>query len=53
MSDFFTRASSMLTDMAAWSVRITDLNTGEILWEHDPERVLKTASVGKIFLLAR
>jgi len=52
MSDFFTRASSMLTDMAAWSVRITDLNTGEILWEHDPERVLKTASVGKIFLLA-
>lgn len=52
MSDFFTRASSRLTEHAAWSVRITELSTGETLWEHDPDRVLKTASVGKVFLLA-
>ncbi|AKS31047.1 serine hydrolase [Mycolicibacterium goodii] len=52
MSDVFTAASSRLAATATWSVRITDLGTGEILWEHDAERVLKTASIGKVFLLA-
>ncbi|MUL84189.1 MULTISPECIES: serine hydrolase [unclassified Mycolicibacterium] len=51
MSSFFARASSWLTDAATWSARVTDLSTGETLWEHNPACVLKTASVGKIFLL--
>lgn len=52
MSAFFSQASSWLTDVAAWSARVTDLSTGQTLWEHTPHRVLKTASVGKVFLLA-
>jgi beta-lactamase class A len=52
MSGYFARASSWLTGAAKWSARVTDLSTGETLWEHDPGRVLKTASVGKVFLLA-
>lgn len=52
MSAFFSQASTWLTDVAAWSARITDLRTGQTLWEHTPHRVLKTASVGKVFLLA-
>lgn len=52
MSAFFSQASSWLTDVAAWSARVTDLGTGQTLWEHTPHRVLKTASVGKVFLLA-
>ena len=52
MSAFFSRASSWLADAATWSARITDLSTGRTLWEHTPDRVLKTASVGKVFLLA-
>lgn len=52
MSGFFSQASSWLTDMATWSARVTDLSTGRTLWEHAPHRVLKTASVGKVFLLA-
>lgn len=52
MSDFFARASSRLAATATWSIRIIDLGSGEVLFEHDPDRVLKTASVGKVFLLA-
>ncbi len=52
MSAFFSRASTWLTDAATWSARVTDLSTGETLWEHHADRVLKTASVGKVFLLA-
>src|SRR5262245_38230630 len=52
MSGFFTEASSWLTDAATWSARVTDLGTGETLWELNPSQVLKTASVGKVFLLA-
>lgn len=52
MSGFFSRASSWLADAATWSARVTDLSTGQTLWEHTPDRVLKTASVGKVFLLA-
>lgn len=35
-----------------WSIRIVDVGTGGLLAEHEPQRVLKTASIGKIFLLA-
>lgn len=45
-------AADALSDVATWSARVVDLATGETLWEHHPERVLKTASVGKVFLLA-
>lgn len=34
-----------------WSACVTDADTGECLLEVSPERVLKTASVGKLFLL--
>jgi beta-lactamase class A len=34
-----------------WSATVVDAASGDILWEHDAGRVLKTASVGKIFLL--
>jgi Beta-lactamase class A len=34
-----------------WSARVVDVSTGQVLWEHDPTRVLKTASIGKLFLL--
>lgn len=52
MSDLFTQASTWLAGAATWSTRVVDLTTGDTLWEHDPARVLKTASVGKVFLLA-
>lgn len=48
----FAEASSWLPTTATWSVRVKDVTTGEILWDHDPRGVLKTASVGKVFLLA-
>lgn len=35
-----------------WSIRIVDVGTGGLLAEHEPQRVLKTASIGKVFLLA-
>ena len=34
-----------------WSVRISDAESGVCLLEINPDRVLKTASVGKLFLL--
>ena len=34
-----------------WSAVITDVNTGECLLDVFPKRVLRTASVGKLFLL--
>lgn len=37
---------------ATWSVCVRDANTGEVLAAHTPEILLKTASIGKIFLLA-
>ncbi|MGH3638152.1 MAG: serine hydrolase [Mycobacterium sp.] len=48
----FAQASSWLPSTATLSAHIKDLSTGETLWEHDSRRVLKTASVGKVFLLA-
>lgn len=48
----FAGATSWLTEAAVWSARVTDLGSGDILWEHRPDSVLKTASIGKIFLLA-
>ncbi|MGV9801818.1 serine hydrolase [Mycobacterium sp. NPDC003449] len=52
MSAQFTRAWSGLPNAVTSSARVTDLSTGEILWQHGPDRAVKTASVGKIFLLA-
>ncbi|KAB1659212.1 serine hydrolase [Pseudoclavibacter sp. CFCC 11306] len=34
-----------------WSAKVFDIDTGEVLLEHSVDRVLNTASVGKIFLL--
>lgn len=34
-----------------WSAHAVDVTTGRILFSHHPDRVLDTASVGKIFLL--
>ncbi|EAQ00219.1 beta-lactamase related protein [Janibacter sp. HTCC2649] len=34
-----------------WSIRIVDLGSGEVLASHDPDRLLSTASVGKVFAL--
>lgn len=38
-------------DGVLWSAAVMDARSGELLWQHDQERVLKTASVGKVFLL--
>ena len=43
-------ALPQLSEPIAWSIRITTLD-GEVLAEHEPDRVSKTASVGKVFLL--
>jgi beta-lactamase class A len=34
-----------------WSAAVLDARTGETVWEFEPDSVLKTASVGKLFLL--
>ncbi|MEO7268585.1 MAG: serine hydrolase [Knoellia sp.] len=34
-----------------WSIRIVDLGSGEVLASHEPDRLLSTASVGKVFAL--
>ncbi|MFW5468580.1 serine hydrolase [Knoellia sp. CPCC 206435] len=34
-----------------WSVSVVDLGSGEVLASHDPDRLLSTASVGKLFVL--
>ena len=36
-----------------WSVLVQDIDSGEVLRQHDPETVQDTASVGKVFLLHR
>ena len=40
-----------LTPDVTWSVCVRDAETSDVLAEHDPLAVLRTASVGKIFLL--
>ncbi|WP_404380925.1 class A beta-lactamase-related serine hydrolase [Knoellia locipacati] len=34
-----------------WSVSVVDLGSGEVLASHAPDRLLSTASVGKVFVL--
>lgn len=34
-----------------WSIEIVDLGSGEVLASHEPDRLLSTASVGKVFAL--
>ncbi len=36
---------------ARWSVRVTDVDSGAVVAEHEPGLLLRTASVGKVFLL--
>jgi beta-lactamase class A len=36
-----------------WSVLVTDADTGQVLLSYEPNTVLDTASIGKIFLLHR
>lgn len=40
-------------DGIRWSVLVQDADTGETLLSEQPERVLSTASIGKLFLLHR
>lgn len=40
-----------LTDGVDWSVCVRDATTGTVMAAHTPERVLRTASIGKVFLL--
>jgi len=40
-----------LTPDVTWSVSVRNAETSDVLAEHDPLAVLRTASVGKIFLL--
>lgn len=40
-----------LTPGVRWSAMVRDAATGAVLAEHHPERVLRTASVGKVFCL--
>jgi beta-lactamase class A len=40
-----------LTPDATWSVCVRDASTSDVLVEHEPLAVLRTASVGKLFLL--
>lgn len=42
----------LLPASAEWSVQVRDVASGRVLAEREPDRVLKTASVGKVFLLA-
>ncbi|OBC10640.1 serine hydrolase [Gordonia sp. 852002-50816_SCH5313054-c] len=42
----------VLTESAEWSVRLIEADTAKVIAEHAPGRLLKTASVGKTFLLA-
>jgi beta-lactamase class A len=35
----------------AWCAAVLDADTGQTLWEHEPGLLLRTASVGKLFLL--
>lgn len=34
-----------------WSIQVRDIESGQVLLDHEPERVLRTASVGKLFVL--
>lgn len=40
-----------LPDVVTWSVSITDAESGRVLAEHDPARLLSAASIGKVFVL--
>ena len=50
--DKTTDLSTALTEVPmTWSARVRDAATGTVLAEHHAARVLRTASVGKLFLL--
>ena len=34
-----------------WSVVLQDVESGDVLWEHEPDVLLRTASVAKVFVL--
>ena len=40
-------------DGMRWSAMVQDADSGEVLLEHEPDLVLSTASIGKLFLLHR
>ncbi|OYO08092.1 serine hydrolase [Enemella evansiae] len=41
-----------LPETADWSICVRDASDDRVLYAHHPERLLRTASVGKVFLLA-
>jgi beta-lactamase class A len=34
-----------------WSVAVRDIGSGDVLWQHRPDTLLRTASVAKVFVL--
>lgn len=50
-AEIFADAESDSPASVRWSVRVVDVDTDHTLWEFDPGLVLKTASIGKLFLL--
>lgn len=50
-SDALTRALPGPIDGVRWSVAVRDADTGALLAASEPDQVLRTASVGKVFLL--
>ena len=51
MRPFETDAASGSLERVAWSMAVLDAVTGETLWDYEPSLTLRTASVGKLFLL--
>lgn len=43
--------SSPLLRSTSWSGVLKDVQSGEVLWEHNPDTLLRTASVAKVFVL--
>lgn len=52
-SELLAGAVAAATSVAGveWSIQVRDLASGAVLADHEPDRVLRTASVGKVFLL--
>ncbi len=43
--------SSPSLSATSWSIVVQDARSGEVLWQHDPHVLLRTASVAKVFVL--
>src|SRR4051812_8620520 len=48
---WIARADGACVSAPTWSISVRDVQTGAVLFEDHPDRILRTASVGKILLL--